>query len=64
MRTQINTTQKRNKKKQSIKIDKDPMQSKHNPKKKTKVNKSTRQMRTQVDTTQKRNKNKQSTKIR
>jgi hypothetical protein len=36
MRTQINTTQKRNKKKQSIKIDKDPMQSKHNPKKKNK----------------------------
>jgi hypothetical protein len=42
MRTQVDTTQKRNKKKQSTKIDKDPMQSKHNPKKKQKrtINKS------------------------
>jgi len=45
MRTHINTTQKRNKKKQSIKIDKDPMQRKHNKKKKQKKTKKKKRKR-------------------
>jgi hypothetical protein len=67
MRTQVDTTQRQNKNKQSTtKSDKDPMQSRHNPKKKQKQTINKYQIKTlcKVDTTQRKNKSKLSTKIR